>query len=410
MSGMWSLKRDKEIHPRVGPLYAPSATAKVEVKYSKLTKGAKSRRQRSRDGQDPLFGRRSPVSVFSKIICGVIAVTSVVVLVRKHPRPPAEPGAAEATPARIEQGEHKWEYAAHDNAKDGMWQLPPGEKTAEQAELELRLEIASLEEQLFRKKALLGLDADTPLFRAADGSGEGDVKKNHHSSGVKGGSSASDRIDGGAPEHAQELNNRRPRADKPPIDLQAGGHVAVGSSPPPIAHSPFSQEREDPHQRQSLPEPTGLFGEPVYGNNPVRKSLVHDENLVQTPVPLIVGGTDGSGTRGVVDLLERLKVPMVVEDGGTKDVHGAPYMAKGGWPTVVRPVVQWAGGAGYDSYAAPVELRESTLGALGRLRKQMDKVWAEYERKIFHPQCGRSPLRSTHVCPTTCCHVVHDHL
>lgn len=376
MSGMWSLKRDKEARPRVGPMYAPSATAKVEIKYSKLTKAARSRRKRGRDGQDSLFGRRSAISFPIKIIFGVMAVISLVVFVRQPPRPPAEAGTAEATPTRSEQGAHKWEYLTPSNTKEGT-QQPMGEKTAEQAELELRLEIARLEEQLRQKKALLELDVDTPLFRAPDGSGEGDVKMNHRRSDVKGGSSTNSMIEGGAPEHAQDLSNRKPRTNTPSIDLQPEGHTTVAGSPP-IALSPFSPKHEDWHQRQRLPEPTGLFGEPVYGNNPVRKSLIDDENLIQTPVPLIVGGTDGSGTRGVVDLLQRLKVPMVVEDEGTKDVHGSPYMDKGGWPVVVRPVVQWAGGAGYDSYAAPVELRESTIGALGRLRKQMEKVWAKH--------------------------------
>jgi hypothetical protein len=48
---------------------------------------------------------------------------------------------------------------------------------------------------------------------------------------------------------------------------------------------------------------------------------------------VVVGGSDGSGTRSVVALLEKLGVFMVVDDRGTNDVHGAEM---GGWPPVVR--------------------------------------------------------------------------
>ena len=51
---------------------------------------------------------------------------------------------------------------------------------------------------------------------------------------------------------------------------------------------------------------------------------------------LLVGGTDGSGTRSVVDLLENLGVLMAVDDEGTMDVHGEEM--PGGWPPIVKDV------------------------------------------------------------------------
>ena len=51
---------------------------------------------------------------------------------------------------------------------------------------------------------------------------------------------------------------------------------------------------------------------------------------------LMVGGTDGSGTRSVVDLLENLGVMMAVDDEGTMDVHGQEM--EGGWPPIVDEV------------------------------------------------------------------------
>lgn len=51
---------------------------------------------------------------------------------------------------------------------------------------------------------------------------------------------------------------------------------------------------------------------------------------------LVVGGTDGSGTRRVVQLLTKLGVTVVSEDPETYDIHADLF---GGWPEVVTPVL-----------------------------------------------------------------------
>lgn len=60
---------------------------------------------------------------------------------------------------------------------------------------------------------------------------------------------------------------------------------------------------------------------------------------------LVVGGTDGSGTRRVVQILTLLGVTMVSEDPETYDIHGD---AVGGWPTVVAPVIRMTRSLNYD--------------------------------------------------------------
>lgn len=65
---------------------------------------------------------------------------------------------------------------------------------------------------------------------------------------------------------------------------------------------------------------------------------------------------------------------MVIEDAGTMDIHGSPYMAKGGWPEVVKPVLQWAHSAGYNVEDAPQKLRDDTVTALERLKGKMTQV------------------------------------
>ena len=86
---------------------------------------------------------------------------------------------------------------------------------------------------------------------------------------------------------------------------------------------------------------------------------------------LIIGGSDGSGTRVFVDLLSHLGVPMLVDDKGTLDVH-APVMfsqeksKNTGWPPLVQLVLQQTHSADYESTDL---LPESLQTALQELRR-----------------------------------------
>lgn len=198
-------------------------------------------------------------------------------------------------------------------------------------EMRLRDEVARLETSLERKKQLLANGRSTPQ---AEGGAGGDPN----------------------------------RAEGPKLGRwEPGGMDDIRRDNHGLARQPESAQQLSSMQKV-------LAGEPMFGINPIRESLESRDSLVREPVPLVVGGTDGSGTRSVVALLQRLRVPMVVEDGGTMDVHGSPYMVKGGWPMVVRPVLDWAHGASYDPREAPEGLRGSTIEALGKLRHQMDMV------------------------------------
>lgn len=52
------------------------------------------------------------------------------------------------------------------------------------------------------------------------------------------------------------------------------------------------------------------------------------------PPVLMVGGSDGSGTRAFVDILKKLGTNVVVEDGITFDVHAGQI--QGGWPGLIN--------------------------------------------------------------------------
>lgn len=68
---------------------------------------------------------------------------------------------------------------------------------------------------------------------------------------------------------------------------------------------------------------------------------------------LVVCGTDGSGTRRVVQILTELGVTMVSEDPETYDIHADIV---GGWPPIVSPVLAAARSLNYDPDRLPKEL------------------------------------------------------
>jgi len=90
--------------------------------------------------------------------------------------------------------------------------------------------------------------------------------------------------------------------------------------------------------------------------------------------PIIVGGTDGSGTRAVVTLLSNLDVLMVKDDACTFDVHAGEM---GGWPPVVRRALRYSHGADYSIEDIPDRDREYLRRSL---RRFADKMIAEAKR------------------------------
>lgn len=63
------------------------------------------------------------------------------------------------------------------------------------------------------------------------------------------------------------------------------------------------------------------------------------DNLKHLPV-LIVGGTDGSGTRAFVDTLSSIGVPIIADDPNTFDIHASMMFQKLGWPKLVTTILE----------------------------------------------------------------------
>ena len=93
---------------------------------------------------------------------------------------------------------------------------------------------------------------------------------------------------------------------------------------------------------------------------------------IRTPVPLIVGGSDGSGTRAFVHVLEELAVPMVIDDRGTMDVHGRQIFQGQGWPALVSKVLDVTRSATYDVHSLPQELESLATNELNRQLKDFE--------------------------------------
>lgn len=117
--------------------------------------------------------------------------------------------------------------------------------------------------------------------------------------------------------------------------------IAIPTTPTPII-----QEKQLPQAPTKLlisTAPENLLPEPITFNSP------YSNKALST---LVVCGTDGSGTRRVVDVLTELGVLMVSEDPETFDIH-ADLM--GGWPPIVKPLVRITRSLAYN----PAELAQS---------------------------------------------------
>eukprot|EP00903_Cladosiphon_okamuranus_P010033 g9515.t1 len=245
-------------------------------------------------------------------------------------------------------------------------------------EARLTREVHVLEDTLRWKKALLGDGVAQVLPPEGWSAGRGN-------DGGGGGAGGDMRRGGGGGSPKRATRFELEAAGRGRVERDGRGrHEYPGTQPEPPPPEPPIPEAASPFAGDALHGPAGAPASSL-----IRVSLESQPGLIREPVPLIVGGTDGSGTRGVVALLQRLKVPMVVEDKGTMDVHGSPYMVKGGWPVVVRPVIEWARGAGYEPKDAPEQLRRKTFEALRNLRAQMQ----ESSRRLRSPSKGEAKAK-----------------
>ena len=90
------------------------------------------------------------------------------------------------------------------------------------------------------------------------------------------------------------------------------------------------------------------------------------------PVPIIVGGSDGSGTRAFAQLLRHLGVPMVMDDLVTLDVHAESMFGGQGWPVLVTQVLNVTHSAYYNASQLPESLLQTAGRELSTLLQELE--------------------------------------
>lgn len=98
-----------------------------------------------------------------------------------------------------------------------------------------------------------------------------------------------------------------------------------------------------------------------------RQHIVPTEQ--QKPV-LIVGGSDGSGTRAFVEILGRLGTPMLVDDSASYDVHAEKMFNGRGWPPLVQLILESTATANYEFGTLPDYVKDLALPELEGLRQR----------------------------------------
>jgi hypothetical protein len=73
---------------------------------------------------------------------------------------------------------------------------------------------------------------------------------------------------------------------------------------------------------------------------------------------LLIGGSDGSGTRSFADAIKKVGVTVISDDEDTFDVHAAPLFNHQGWPALVNLVLKETHSGNYQWEDLPQETRE----------------------------------------------------
>jgi hypothetical protein len=166
-------------------------------------------------------------------------------------------------------------------------------------------------------------------------------------------------------------------------------------------HLDYTNEHHEPHEPHPGRESIGMMGladpdldqESEHGLPLAHQHQHHDTDDKPlddfysrphsqgdgNPPFLIVGGSDGSGTRLFVNLLRDLGVPMVVDSWDTMDVTAEDIDVQGihgkqehGWPPLVRLVLQSTHrAANYTLHDLPRPVQEKVVAALVQLKSSL---------------------------------------
>ena len=144
----------------------------------------------------------------------------------------------------------------------------------------------------------------------------------------------------------------------------------------------------------------GLDTQPSHEHSPNRLLFIgnndaetkDDDHYDNLPL-LVIGGSDGSGTRAVVDPLQQhLGVIAVSDDARTFDVEATELMQGQGWPGVVNMVLN-------ETHSARYDYDDLSSSARNTIRPDLEKYWKilqmrqRYKWKVYSRHYANSTNR-----------------
>jgi len=112
------------------------------------------------------------------------------------------------------------------------------------------------------------------------------------------------------------------------------------------------------------------------------------------PPVLIVGGSDGSGTRAVVQVLQQLGVPFIMDDPTTKDVHAQEIYSKQGWPALIQDLFSMTHSPNFEWDDLTLAKRQVILEKMKPFAKSLNRKYrmARDRQKMETPNANTSVL------------------
>jgi len=92
-------------------------------------------------------------------------------------------------------------------------------------------------------------------------------------------------------------------------------------------------------------------------------------------VPIIVGGSDGSGTRVFVDALKKLGVSMIIDDEGSMDFHSQTSFQGQGWPPFAKHALKHCSNRSlvYDPTSFPSQVLDEIRGEMNQIHDRLSR-------------------------------------
>jgi hypothetical protein len=172
----------------------------------------------------------------------------------------------------------------------------------------------------------------------------------------------------------QSLNYYNNQLQRPTNDATASPRSSERNSPVlsrEIHTVDPNENQHDNNDKNSVTERDRVSNAGGGGGMGSQNPLMHSRDVIKSEVQrwttmmndkpiLIVGGSDGSGTRGFVDTLQDfLKVDFVVEDPRTLDVHGGIMFQGNGWPALIEKTFGTTHTVNYDFDDLPSDHNQS---------------------------------------------------